>query len=75
MSKCPLIGILNSEDMSKHRPTYAVQTTACRRGDFFALHLILGKKLGFWLPPPATLEMLPPSRDTGDALKIRGKKF
>ena len=66
-------GILNSEDMSKH--TNSVQTTACRRGDFFAFHLVLGKKIGLLPPPPPTLEMLPPSLDTGDALKIRGKNF
>ena len=74
LKKCPNVlhfGILNSEDMSNH--TYAVHTTVCRRGDFFLLLLDFGQKIGVLGPP--TLKMLPPSLDTGDALKIKRQKI
>ena len=58
--------------MSK-QASYAVQTTACRRGDVFCSLRDFGRKIGLLARP--TLEMLPPSLDTGDALKIRGKIF
>ena len=41
---------------------------------FFRSSLDFGRKIGLLGHPP-TLEMLPPSPDAGDALKIRGKKF
>ena len=40
---------------------------------FFAFHLILDEKIGLMASP--TLEMLSPSLDTSDALKIRSKKM